>query len=104
MEKVGTAGGAIEAALFQQVGSDPNQPNAERDAQIGAIAEIIATFVQAASATLDVAIYDFRLSGAAANRVRSALNERAVAGVNIRILFDSATASGQNEEQIGTAH
>jgi phosphatidylserine/phosphatidylglycerophosphate/cardiolipin synthase-like enzyme len=98
MEKVGTAGGAIEAALFQQVGNDPNQPNAERDAQIGAIAEIIATFVQAASATLDVAIYDFRLSGAAANRVRSALNDRAEAGVKIRILFDSATASGQGNE------
>jgi phosphatidylserine/phosphatidylglycerophosphate/cardiolipin synthase-like enzyme len=98
MEKVGTAGGAIEAALFQQVGSDPNLPDAERDAQIGAIAGIIATFVQAASATLDVAIYDFRLSGAAANRVRSALNDRAVAGVKIRILFDSATASGQGDE------
>jgi phosphatidylserine/phosphatidylglycerophosphate/cardiolipin synthase-like enzyme len=96
MEKVGTAGGAIEATFFQQAGSDPNQPNAERDAQIGAIADIIASFVEAASASLDVAIYDFRLSGDAAGRVLPALRNRADANVKIRILFDSVTA-GQGE-------
>jgi hypothetical protein len=41
MDKIVTGGGAIEAALFQQSGNDPNQPGAERDAQINEVANLI---------------------------------------------------------------
>ncbi len=98
MDKVVTGGGAIEATLFQQAGSDPNQPYPERDAQIGAVAGLVAAFVQSATDTLDLAIYDFRLTGAPAQVLQTALRERAASGVAIRILFDSASAAGQGDE------
>ncbi len=98
MEKIVTAGGAIEAMLFHEAGTDPNQPNQERDAQIDAVADYLAAFIRGASATLDIAIYDFRLEGSAAGRVQAALKERAAAGAAIRVLFDSASAAGQGGE------
>jgi len=67
MDKMVTGGGAIEAALFQQSGNDPNQPGAERDAQINEVANLITSFVRGAATTLDLAVYDFRLSGSAAD-------------------------------------
>jgi phosphatidylserine/phosphatidylglycerophosphate/cardiolipin synthase-like enzyme len=98
MDTVVTGGGAIEATLFQQAGNDPNSTLAARDDQIDAIAGVVATFVQSASATLDLAIYDFRLSGAPSDRLLGALRDRAAAGVVIRILFDAASAAGQGDE------
>jgi phosphatidylserine/phosphatidylglycerophosphate/cardiolipin synthase-like enzyme len=98
MDTVVTGGGAIEATLFQQSGNDPNSTLAARDDQIDAIAGVVATFVQSASATLDLAIYDFRLSGAPSDRLLGALRDRAAAGVVIRILFDAASAAGQDDE------
>ncbi len=98
MDKVVTAGGAIEAIMFQEEGAAPGQPDAKRSAQIGAVADYLASFIRGASATLDIAIYDFRLEGSAAEAVHAALNERAAAGTQIRILFDSASAAGQGGE------
>ena len=98
MDKIVTGGGAIEAALFQQSGNDPNQPGAERDAQINEVANLITSFVRGAATTLDLAVYDFRLSGSAADALKAALRDRALAGVAIRILFDSASAAGQGNE------
>jgi phosphatidylserine/phosphatidylglycerophosphate/cardiolipin synthase-like enzyme len=98
MDKVITGGGAIEAMLFQQVGDDPTRPNSDRDAQALAIADFIAKFIEGATTTLDIAIYDFRLSGSPAERLQAALRARAAAGVSIRILFDAASAAGQGDE------
>jgi phosphatidylserine/phosphatidylglycerophosphate/cardiolipin synthase-like enzyme len=98
MEKVVTAGGAIEAILFQETGTAPEQPSPERDAQTGAVADYLAAFIRGASATLDIAIYDFRLTGSAAETVRAALQDRAASGTQIRVLFDSAAAAGQGGE------
>jgi phosphatidylserine/phosphatidylglycerophosphate/cardiolipin synthase-like enzyme len=98
MDKVVTAGGAIEAIVFQEEGAAPGQPDAKRSAQIEAVADYLATFIRGASATLDIAIYDFRLDGGAAEKVQAALKERAAAGTQIRILFDSASAAGQGGE------
>jgi phosphatidylserine/phosphatidylglycerophosphate/cardiolipin synthase-like enzyme len=98
MEKVVTAGGAIEAILFQEKGAAPGEPTPERDAQTGAVADYLAAFIRGASKTLDIAIYDFRLTGSAAETVRAALHERAASGAQIRVLFDSAAAAGQGGE------
>src|SRR5262249_33203879 len=98
MEKVVTAGGAIETLLFQEIGAAPGQPSPERDAQTGAVADYLAAFIRGASATLDIAIYDFRLTGAAAGKLRAALQDRAASGAQIRVLFDSAAAAGQGGE------
>ena len=98
MKTVVTAGGAIEAILFQQAGAEPGTPDAQREAQIEAVADYIASFIRGASATLDIAAYDFRLHGSAADKVKAALRERAAAGIAIRILFDAASAAGQGNE------
>jgi phosphatidylserine/phosphatidylglycerophosphate/cardiolipin synthase-like enzyme len=53
------------------------------------IARRLAGFISAARATLDLAIYDFRLSGQPAEIVAEALRARAAAGVAIRIAYDA---------------
>jgi phosphatidylserine/phosphatidylglycerophosphate/cardiolipin synthase-like enzyme len=98
MERLVTAGGAIEATLFQQAGNDPTKSAPERDAQIDGIADYVSAFIGAASASLDLAIYDFRLAGSAAAKVQKALKDCAAKGVAIRVVFDSATAAGQGDE------
>jgi phosphatidylserine/phosphatidylglycerophosphate/cardiolipin synthase-like enzyme len=98
MEKIVTAGGAIEAILFQEAGDKPDRPDPKRSAQIDAVADYLSAFIRGASKTLDIAIYDFRLDGSAAEKIRAALKERAAAGVSIRVLFDSASAAGQGDE------
>ena len=87
------AGGAIEASFLQQIG-EPGVPDMGRDAQIAAVAERIATFLAGARASLDLAIYDFRLDGAPGDRIVAALRERAQAGVAIRAAHDPTTSAG----------
>ncbi|HEX6123458.1 MAG TPA: phosphatidylserine/phosphatidylglycerophosphate/cardiolipin synthase family protein [Ktedonobacterales bacterium] len=53
------------------------------------IARQLARFIAAARQSLDLAIYDFRLSGQPAELVAAALRERAAAGVAIRIAYDA---------------
>jgi phosphatidylserine/phosphatidylglycerophosphate/cardiolipin synthase-like enzyme len=53
------------------------------------IASLLAEFIAAAKSTLHLAIYDFRLSGPAAETVLGALKARAAAGVEVRIAYDA---------------
>ncbi len=54
-----------------------------------AIAAQLAGFIQGAQRSLDIAIYDFRLTGAALQTVQAALAERTQRGVAIRIAYDA---------------
>jgi phosphatidylserine/phosphatidylglycerophosphate/cardiolipin synthase-like enzyme len=53
------------------------------------IARSLAGFLGAARSSLCVAIYDFRLSGSAADLVVKALRDRAAGGVDVRIVYDA---------------
>jgi phosphatidylserine/phosphatidylglycerophosphate/cardiolipin synthase-like enzyme len=53
-----------------------------------AIAQLLAEFLAAARSTPHLAIYDFRLSDAAAAPVGQALKQRAAAGVEVLIAYD----------------
>jgi phosphatidylserine/phosphatidylglycerophosphate/cardiolipin synthase-like enzyme len=85
---------AIEVMFLQQQGDDPFTEVPERTAQANAVANRIARFIGEAEATLDIAIYDFRLHSEPASTIAEALNRRAKAGVTIRIAFDAATNPG----------
>lgn len=54
-----------------------------------AIAAQLVGFIQGAERSLDIAIYDFRLTGTALQMVQAALSERAQQGVAIRIAYDA---------------
>ncbi len=82
---------AIEVMFLQQQGNDPFTEVPERVAQVNAVARRIARFIALARATLDIAIYDFRLHGDPAAIIVEAARDRAMAGVAIRIAFDAAT-------------
>jgi phosphatidylserine/phosphatidylglycerophosphate/cardiolipin synthase-like enzyme len=60
------------------------------------VAAWLCRFLGAAQHTLDIAIYDFRLSEALAARVAQALRERATAGVAIRIAYDAGKPEPPN--------
>jgi len=85
---------AIEAMFLQQRGNDPYTEVPERTAQANAVASRIAKFIGQAEATLDIAIYDFRLHGEPASMIAEALRSRFKSGVAIRIAFDAATNPG----------
>ncbi|MFI5015431.1 MAG: phosphatidylserine/phosphatidylglycerophosphate/cardiolipin synthase family protein [Hyphomicrobiales bacterium] len=87
------ANGAIEVTFLHQIG-EPGAPNAQRDAQAAAVTDRIATFIRGAQTSLDLAIYDFRLDGAAGDSIVAELEARAKAGVAIRIAHDPTTAQG----------
>ena len=68
----------------------------EQDCQTAAqIASLLAEFIAAARKTLHIAIYDFRLSDAVATTVTRALQERAAAGVEVRIAYDAGKKNAQ---------
>jgi phosphatidylserine/phosphatidylglycerophosphate/cardiolipin synthase-like enzyme len=98
LQTVSVAGGDIIVDLFQQVGSDPFTPSAERLVQISAVASTIAQFIRGARSTLDIAIYDFRLHDAAEKIVLDAITDRAKAGVAVRIAYDAATLVDKTPE------
>jgi phosphatidylserine/phosphatidylglycerophosphate/cardiolipin synthase-like enzyme len=81
----------IEVMFLRQQGNDPFTPVPERIAQANAVASRIARFIGQAQATLDIAIYDFRLQGEPASIISAAVRDRVKAGVTVRILFDAAT-------------
>jgi len=85
---------AIEVMFLQQQGNDPYTEVPERLAQANAVANRIARFISDAEATLDIAIYDFRLRGEPASMISEALRSRSKAGVTIRMAFDGATNPG----------
>src|SRR5215468_2235574 len=79
----------IEVMFLQQQGDDPFKEAKERIAQANSVASRIARFIGQAQATLDIAIYDFRLHGEPASIISEAIRDRVKAGVTVRILFDA---------------
>ena len=59
------------------------------------VAQRLAGFLSAAQETLDIAIYDIRLTGEVADVVRGAFEDASARGVNIRLAYnvDPTTAS-----------
>lgn len=86
-------GGAIQATFLTQVGAVAHGATgfgAAQEARAAAVAGLLAGFIGKARFSLHIAIYDFRLAGEAARLVVDALNERAAAGVTVRIAFFQA--------------
>jgi phosphatidylserine/phosphatidylglycerophosphate/cardiolipin synthase-like enzyme len=94
LEITSLAGGDIEVMFLQQTGRDPFTATPERTDQVGEVAARIARFIGEARATLDIAIYDFRLRDDAATIIADALRAQASKGVVIRIAYDHATDPG----------
>src|ERR1700730_10778235 len=94
LEIASLAGGDIEVMFLQQTGPHPFTATLERTAQIGDVAGRIARFIGEARATLDIAIYDFRLRDDAAAIIADALRAQARKGVVTRIAYDHATDPG----------
>ena len=81
----------VEVMFLRQQGNDPFTHVPERIAQANSVASRIARFIGRAQATLDIAIYDFRLHDEPASIISKAIRDRVKAGVTVRILFDAAT-------------
>jgi phosphatidylserine/phosphatidylglycerophosphate/cardiolipin synthase-like enzyme len=96
MTTMSAASGDIEVMVLEQIGDDPFVAVPERGAQIVEVAKRIAAFIAATRASLDIAIYDFRLEGEAAAIVEGALRERAKNNVTIRIIYDATTEPEDN--------
>ena len=80
----------VTAHLLTQVGevARDTPATAAQEAQAEAVAAIYAEFIAKATFSLHIAIYDFRLTGKAAETMIGALNERAKAGVDVRIAYN----------------
>src|SRR4029077_994296 len=85
------AEGKIELAFLEE-SAEPGVPSAERDAQIAAVAEHLASFIAGARSSLDFAVYDFRLDGEAGDRIVGEIRKCAEAGVTVRIAHDPTTS------------
>ncbi len=103
LDTASVANGDIAVTFLRQIGRDPFSASAERSAQIAAVAHEVADFISAARASLDIAIYDFRLHDEAASIVADALRERAKAGVAIRVAYDK-WAEADSPPAEGPAH
>jgi phosphatidylserine/phosphatidylglycerophosphate/cardiolipin synthase-like enzyme len=95
-----------------------NHPNLATDLSVHFLAEgeqppqeiaaLLATFIRGARRSLDIAIYDFRLSDSLRQIVDSALADVAAAGVAIRIAYDADKpdtpdlAAGMDPAPLGT--
>jgi phosphatidylserine/phosphatidylglycerophosphate/cardiolipin synthase-like enzyme len=81
---------------------------AEGEQQPQDIATLLAEFVRGARRSLDIAIYDFRLSDPLRHTVAGALADAAAAGVSIRIAYDADKpetpnlADGMDPAPLGT--
>ena len=60
------------------------------------VAAMLVDFISAAQRTLDLAVYDFRLSETLSQPIVAALRERAAAGVAIRIAYDADKPESPN--------
>ena len=86
----GKAGDSIHAAFILQEGVADTHARDFTAGQLDQAARIgdeLAGFIDAAKFSLHMAIYDFRLDGAAADKVIGALNAKAEAGVTVRIAY-----------------
>src|SRR3954463_2875987 len=96
METTSAADGNIEIMFLRQMGHDPFIPTPERTAQISEVARMMASFINEARSTLDIAIYDCRLHDEAAQIITDALRERAKNKVVIRIIYDATSDPGDD--------
>jgi phosphatidylserine/phosphatidylglycerophosphate/cardiolipin synthase-like enzyme len=69
-------------------------PDTQAD-QVTKVAGLFRDFVRQARQSLHIAIYDFRLDGDAAKTVIDALNERAEAGVTVRVAYFQPKKAGK---------
>jgi len=82
---------------------------AQGEQSAGSVMERLTAFVRAATRTLDLAVYDMRLSDPLKAALSSALRERVNAGVQVRICFDGDkpsvpnVAAGQDPAPAGTS-
>jgi phosphatidylserine/phosphatidylglycerophosphate/cardiolipin synthase-like enzyme len=68
------------------------------EAQAAQVADLFADFVKAATTTLDICIYDFRLAlPAISQKIVSAINDAAGRGVAVRVAYD---ANQKSDEEI----
>src|SRR5438270_9679485 len=81
---------------------------AQGEQSADAVMARLTTFIRAAKQTLDLAVYDMRLSDTLRAQLVSALHERAAAGVQIRFCYDGDkppqpnVAAGQDPAPAGT--
>ncbi len=83
----------ITAHFLTQVGSVTKTTKGatpDQDEQADTVGRIYADFVRKATFSLHIAIYDFRLTGDAGKDFVEALNERARAGVDVRVAYNHA--------------
>ena len=71
------AAAPVRAVFLRDGGQSPLQ-----------VAELVAGFVESARHTLDVAIYDLRLAGAAGDRLLAAVHSARERGVRVRVVFN----------------
>jgi hypothetical protein len=74
----------------------PQQPNlAAIEDQALTVGEVFAGFISAATTSLDIAIYDFRLlDGALTDKIVQAVQAAAERGVSVRLAYDRTQAAG----------
>jgi phosphatidylserine/phosphatidylglycerophosphate/cardiolipin synthase-like enzyme len=105
MDTISAADDQIELIFLQQVGIDPFIATPGRASQIAEVASRIARFINEASKTLDIAIYDLRLHDEAAAIISDALRARARNGVAVRIVYDATIDTGSdNMHPVSPAH
>jgi phosphatidylserine/phosphatidylglycerophosphate/cardiolipin synthase-like enzyme len=85
-DEMSVAGGEADA---QAQGEIETRFLAEGEQTAAEVAGWLADFIRGAQRSLDIAIYDFRLSDPVGAIVAGALRERAAAGVRIRIAYDA---------------
>jgi phosphatidylserine/phosphatidylglycerophosphate/cardiolipin synthase-like enzyme len=93
LKQTNIAGGAIKAAFVVQEGVADAHERVFTAGQLGQAAKIgdtLASFISAARSSIHMAIYDFRLDGAAATAVIGALDDAARAGRDVRIAYFEA--------------
>ncbi len=105
MFSTGTPVGTIQPYFLTQAVPDldrdkplEQQPElAAITGQVLAAAEIFAGFIEGATASLDIAIYDFRLlPGALTDRITGAVRDAAGRGVTVRLAYDKTQETGDS--------
>jgi phosphatidylserine/phosphatidylglycerophosphate/cardiolipin synthase-like enzyme len=105
MFSTGTPVGTIQPYFLTQAVADLDRDKPlEQQPQLAAItgqalaaADIFAGFIEGATASLDIAIYDFRLlPGALTDRITGAVRDAAGRGVTVRLAYDKTQETGDS--------
>ena len=90
IERKTIAGGAISATFITQIGEADKhgrQFTPEQLSQDADVGKTLSDFIAAATTSIHMAIYDFRLQGKAGDEVIGALNHAAQNGIDVRIAY-----------------